>query len=164
MAQRRLRVALDANILIAGLRQPRAPFEVMRAAITRYFDLILPEQVITEARRHLDWPAGLAALEFFLTGSAGEVAPMPPREMVRRNLDLVRSERDVPIALALLAAETDIFVTGDRDFTDPGATAPRFHERVRVMTPAPFLVEVLGWSPEGLDVVRSRTWDDLAEG
>ena len=57
MAQRRLRVALDANVLIAGVHLPRWPHEVMRAALGDFFDVALPGQVIEEARRHLAEPA-----------------------------------------------------------------------------------------------------------
>lgn len=85
---------------------------------------------------------------------------MPSAADVGRNLDLVRSEQDVPIAMALLH-EVDIFVSSDRDFTDPTATAGRFRRRIRVMLPAVFLREVLGWSSEALEGIRMRTWADL---
>lgn len=161
MAQRRLRVALDANVLIAGVRLPRWPHEVMRAALAGYFDLVLPEQVIAEARRHLAAPAQAEALEFFLASSDCEELPMPPADLVHEQSDLVRSEKDVPIALALLTGGVDIFVTNDRDFTEPDATARRFRDRVRVMLPAVFLREVLGWRPEDLEAIQDRTWQDL---
>src|SRR3972149_4910803 len=151
MAQRRLRVALDANVLIAGIRLPRWPQEVMRAALAGYFDVALPEQVIAEARRHLETPAQAEVLNFFLASSGYEELPMPP-------VDLVRSEKDVPIALTLLASDVDIFVTNDRDFTDSDATAQRFRDRVRVMLPAVFLREVMGWRAEDLEAIRNRTW------
>ena len=131
MAQRRLRVALDANVLIAGIRLPRWPHEVMRAALGGFFDVALPAQVIVEAGRHLTQPAQTAALRFFLTASGLEELPMPPASELSRNWDLVRSERDVPIALALLKGEVDILVTSDRDFTEQAATAERFRNRVR---------------------------------
>lgn len=161
MAQRRLRVALDANVLIAGIRLPRWPHEVMRAALRGYFDLVLPEQVIAEARRHLEAPAQAEVIEFFLASSGYEELPMPPADLVRQQSDLVRSEKDVPIALTLLASDVDIFVTNDRDFTDPDATARRFRDRVRVMLPAVFLREVLGWRAEDLEAIRNRTWQDI---
>lgn len=161
MAQRRLRVALDANVLIAGMRLPRWPHEFMRAALASYFDLVLPEQVIAEARRHLEAPAQAEVIELFLASSGYEELPMPPADLVRQQSDLVRSEKDVPIALTLLASDVDIFVTNDRDFTDPDATAQRFRDRVRVMLPAVFLREVLGWRAEDLEAIRSRTWQDL---
>ncbi len=159
-----LRVGLDANILIAGTRLPRWPYEVIRAALRGAFALALPEQVVTEARRHLGHPAQLAALEAFLTGSAYEELAMPPAELVRQNLDLVRSEKDVPIALALLNGGVEVFVSNDRDFTDPDATAERFGKRVRVMLPAVFLRDVLGWSSEALEAIRDRTWEEMAAG
>jgi predicted nucleic acid-binding protein len=67
MARPRLRVALDANVLIAGVLLPRWPYGVMRAALRGLFDVVLPEQVVTEARRHLPHPAQQAALDSSLT-------------------------------------------------------------------------------------------------
>ena len=162
MAQRRLRVALDANVLIAGVRLPRWPHEVMRAALGDLFDVALPDQVIEEARRHLPQPAQLAALQFFLDASRHEALAMPPAHEVRQNLDLVRSEKDVPIALTLLAGDVDVFVTSDRDFTELTATADRFRRRVRVMLPAVFLRDVVGWSSDALEAIRNRTWEAVA--
>lgn len=161
MAQPSLRVALDANVLIAGVRLPRWPYEVMRAATRGLFVLVLPEQVIDEARRHLPCPAQQAALDAFLTGSDVEVLAMPARERVLTNLDLVRSEKDAPIALALLDGGVDIFVTNDRDFTDPGATADRLRAQVQIMLVAVFLRDVLGWPSETLETIRTRRWEDL---
>jgi predicted nucleic acid-binding protein len=158
----RLRVALDANVLIAGIVLPRWPYEVMRAAILGSFDLVLPEQVIVEARRHLN-AEQTAALEAFLAGASYEELAMPSAAVVRRNSDLVRSDKDVPIALALLAGATDIFVTNDRDFTEAEATAERFRRQVRVMLTAVFLRDVLGWSPEALEGIRNRTWEELGD-
>ncbi|MCL4242828.1 MAG: PIN domain-containing protein [Dehalococcoidia bacterium] len=157
-----LRVALDANVLIAGVRLPRWPFEVMRAATRGRFDLVLPEQVVVEARRHLPHHAQQAALDAFLVGSRYEDLPMPMADRVTTNLDLVRSAKDVPIALALLDGRADIFVTNDRDFTAPGATAERLNARVRITLVAVFLRDVLGWSPEALETIRDRRWEDLA--
>ena len=161
MAPRRLRVGLDANVLIAGILLPRWPHEVMRAALGDFFDLVLPAQVIVEASRHLTHPSETAALRFFLEGSRHEAVAMPTVTEVQQNLDLVRSEKDVPIALALLAHDVDIFVSSDRDFTEPTATAPRFRSRIRVLLPAIFLRDVLGWSSEALEEIRNRTWADL---
>jgi predicted nucleic acid-binding protein len=159
-----LRVALDANVLIAGILSPRWPFEVMRAATLGVFRVVLPEQVLVEARRHLPLPGQQAALEAFLTASGYEQVAMPSRERVSANLDLVRSAKDVPIALALLDAEVDIFVTNDRDFTDTAAAADRLIARVRIMLVAVFLRDVLGWRPESLEKIRHRRFEDLTSG
>lgn len=162
MVEGKRRVGLDANLLIAGIRSPRWPYEVMQAAMAEQFTPILPEQVIAEARRHLAIPSQAEALNHFLVSSRYQEAPMPPRDAVLQNVGLVRSEKDVPIAIALLHARADVFVTSDRDFTDPDATSPDFRERVEVMLPAAFLRQVLGWSPESLEAIRNRTWKDLS--
>ena len=159
--QPRLRVALDANVLVAGTRLPRWPYEVMQAGIAGYFDLVLPEQVIAEARRHTDIPGQADALESFLANVRYEELPTPSLEAVLANVDLVRSRKDVPIAVALLNGEVNIFVTSDRDFTDQDATAQRFRDRVRVMLPAVFLRDVLGWRTEALEAIRNRNREDL---
>jgi predicted nucleic acid-binding protein len=157
-----IRLGLDANVLIAGVRLPRWPHEVLRASLTERFVVALPAQVVAEARRHLAHPGHRAALDRFLTGVAYRELPMPAPELVRANRDLVRDEDDVPIALALLEGHVAIFVTNDRDFTDPGATAERFRARVRVMLPAVFLREIVGRSSDDLEAIRHRTWDDAA--
>lgn len=162
MAEARLRVAVDANILIAGIRLPRWPYEVMRAAIHGAFDLVLPKQVLTEAERHLSHPDQLTALRVFLTGATYEQLPMLDRWRVIENLDLVRGAKDVPIALSLLGGGVDLFVTNDRDFTDLGATAVRFRQRLQIMLAAVFLRDVLGWSSEALESIRFREWRDIA--
>ncbi len=58
--------------------------------------------------------------------------------------------------------EADIFVTNDRDFTDLAATAQRFRRQINVMLAAVFLRDVLGWSPEALEAIRNRTWEDVS--
>jgi len=161
MARTRLRVGLDANVLIAGIRLPRWPHEVMRAAVRRQYDLVLPEQVVEEAQRHLDREQR-DALDVFLSTSAAELAPMPPVSAVRANIDLVRSEKDVPIALALMAARVEVFVTNDRDFTDEGAVHRRFAASVDIMLPPVFLRDVAGWTSEEVEAIRNRGWEDMA--
>jgi predicted nucleic acid-binding protein len=159
--QRRLRVALDANVLIAGTRLPRWPFEVMQACLAGYFDVVLPEQVIVEAKRHADAPGQADALESFLVNANYEELPAPSLEAVLANVDLMRSKKDLPIAVALLNGEVDIFVTSDKDFTDESATAQRFRDRVRIMLPAVFLRDVLGWRTEALEAIRDRRREEL---
>lgn len=165
MAAHKLRVALDANVLIAGILLPRWPHEVMRAALTDAFVLVLPAQVFAEARIHLTHPSQVEALEYFLRNCDYEELPIPSVDVVRQHVNVIRSEKDVPIALSLLHGNVDIFVTSDRDFTEPDATLPVFREQVQVMLPAVFLRKVLGWDYEALEAIRYRTWDQaVSEG
>ena len=133
------------------------------AGVRGRFDVLLPVQVISEARRHVYTPSQRATLNDFLSDCAYEELPMPSAERVAQNADLVRGASDVPIALALLDAGADILVTSDRDFTDAGATASRFSEQIQVMLPAVFLRQVLGWSSDELEAIRRREWKDFPE-
>jgi hypothetical protein len=117
--------------------------------------------VIEEARRHLPHPNQAAALDFFLAESNCERLAMPSKEAVQENLDLARDTSDVPIALALMLGDVEVFVTSDRDFTDPDATAARFRQQIRVMLPAVFLRQILGWDSEELERIRHRTWEEI---
>jgi hypothetical protein len=159
MAEASLRVGFDANVLIAGIRVPRWPHEVMRAALRPGFHLMLPAQVIDEAMRHLPHPRQRTDLQQFLDESGYEELPMPSQDRLEQNMDLVRSPKDVPIALALLEANVHVFVSNDLDFTDPTATAPRFQAQVRVMLPAVFLRDIAGWSSDQLEAIRHLTWE-----
>lgn len=161
MTEHRPRVGFDANVLIAGIRFPRWPYEVLQAALRRLFVLVLPSQVIGEARRHLNHDQQ-QTLDHYLSAAAYEEVAMPAPDVVTAHLDLVRSAKDVPIALALLAGEVEVFVTNDRDFTDPDATAERFRERVQVLLPALFLRDVLGWRSDELEAIRHRRWEDIS--
>lgn len=155
----RLRVAFDANVLIAGMQWPRWPFEVMRAALQSDWQLCLPVAVVHETQKHL--PAHLhGAFGAYLAAASCEELLEATLEEVESNRHLVRSAKDVGIAFALIEARVDIFVTSDRDFTDPGATAPAFSEKVQVMLPADFLKVVCHWTSDELEAVRTRTWDD----
>jgi hypothetical protein len=115
----------------------------MGAALRGDFEVVLPTQVIDEARRHAGSADQRALLDDFLDACDFVAVPMPSEERARQSLDLVRDPDDVPIAIALLDARVKIFITNDRDFTDPGATSPRLSRQVRVMLPAVFLRQAI---------------------
>jgi predicted nucleic acid-binding protein len=161
MSERRLRVGLDANVLVAGILFPRWPYEVLQAAVSGAFAPALPEQVVAEARRRFRFAIQIRLLERFLSDSRCELLPMPSEELIERNLDLIRDATDVPIALSLLAGGVDILVTHDKDFTEDGATAPAFYRQVRAMLPAVFLRDIVGWDSVALESIRQRKWTDI---
>lgn len=161
MVRPKLRIALDANILVAGILFPRWPHEVMRAVLRPEFEVVLPAQVIEEARRHLLSWEQREALDYFLSSVRCIEYPMPSPQSVLTNLGLVRSAKDVPIALALLEAEVEVFVSLDRDFTDPDATSDELRQRLRIMLPAVFLRSLMGWTSDELESIRNRRWNEL---
>ena len=52
-------------------------------------------------------------------------------------------------------------MTQDKDFTDQDDSTAELHRRLNIMLPGTFLREYMGWTSEALEVVRTRTWQDL---
>lgn len=161
-----LRVAVDANILIAGFGWPRWPYAVLRHAEQGDFTLVLSPLVIAEARRRIQihLPTALDDFELYLASVGYEEAPVPTQDEIAANLDLVRQAKDVPIALSVRYAHVDYFVTYDRDFTDPGPTTEKIRQAIPgIVLPPVFLRDVMGWSSEALEAIRRRGWEDMEE-
>ena len=162
-----LRVALDANVLIAGTAYPRWPHEVLRHALKGDYILVLSPLVLREARRRITerFPSYAEEFEEFLNLVDYEDAPLPNREEVARNQDLVRQKENVPVALSIIAVEVDYFVTYDWDFIDEDGTTRRVCEAIPdILLPPVFLRDVMGWTSEELEEIIGRNWADLEEG
>jgi len=162
-----MRVAVDANVLIAGLTFPRWPYEVLQHALRGDFTLVLSPIVIREAKRRikLRFPDFEQEFDQFLQVVPYEEAPIPSEEEVTQHPQLVRDEKDIPIALSIKNAFVDYFVTYDRDFTDEGETTKEVRAAIPgIMLPPLFLREVMGWTSEELEQVRNRTWLEIEEG
>ena len=160
------RVAVDANVLIAGIVFPRWPFEVLQHALKGHYQLVLSPIVIQEARRRITrrFPDYDGEFEAFLQMVDYEEAPLPTRQEVARNQDLVRHASDVPVALSVIGAGVACFVTLDRDFTDEDDTTQRIRAVLSgIMLPAVFLRDVMGWTSDQLEQIRGREWIDLEE-
>src|SRR5438552_4000815 len=98
-----MRVAIDANVLIAGIAFPRWPYEVMQHALKGDFTLVLSPIVIREAKHHIriDFPTFEQEFEQFLEAVEYEEAPVPTRKEIAQNPHLVRQEKDIPVALSI---------------------------------------------------------------
>jgi len=140
------RVAIDANVLITGIVWPRWQYEILQHALRDEFILILSPVVIAEAHNRIvtTFPEFVHDFEFLLAHLDYESAPVPTREEVAANHILVRQINDVPVALSILWAKVDYFVTYDRDFTDTGETTRAVREAIPgIVLPPVFLRDVL---------------------
>ena len=109
----KLRVMVDANILVAGTGWPRFPYEVLQHAVRGDFTLVLSSIIIEEAHRHIARliPNAVGLFEVFLLESGYELVADPTLDEVAENAQLVRDLKDVPIALAAIHAHIDFLVT-----------------------------------------------------
>lgn len=161
--QGKLRVFVDANILVAGNVWPRWPYEVLQHALKGDYQLVLNSYVIEEARRALiaRFPKEINRFDAFLTTCDYEAAAIPTAEAVHANAALVRDITDVPVALAAIEAGVDCLVSEDKDLTVRDQTTDELRRREAIYLSGTFLREIMGWTTEQLEAVRGRKWTDL---
>lgn len=157
------RIFLDANILIRGVTFPRFPYEVLRHAARKELVAVVCPLALDSARLYVRerFPDHLGALEAFLELVELEVVPDPTLEEVGANAGLVRDRKDIPVALAAIAAGAEYLVSTDRDFTDLDDSTVELRRRIRPLAVGAFLHEVMGWSHESLSAIERRRWSDL---
>ena len=164
MAQRppnKLRVLVDANTLFSGCAWARFPYEVLRHAVVGDYRLVLSPQIITEAREALQAiaPHEERRLDEILSASGYESVDTPTQEDIIAHRTLVpRDPKDVHVALAAIKAKVDVLVSLDKDLTTPGEPV---HQYLKVLLPAVFLREHMGWNSEALEGIRKRTWAEV---
>ena len=159
-----LRVAVDTNVLLSGIIWPRWPNAVLQHALQGDFQLVLPEVVILEARRNMQrrFPDFLSEFELFMSLINYELVAVPSVEAVHSAQTLMRQAEDIPIALSVIAAKVDYFVTSDKDFTDQHQSTEQIRQAIPgILLPAVFLRDVMHWSSEQLETIRYRTWSDI---
>jgi len=163
VAEQPLRVMADSNIIIAGVLKPRWFFEFLGHAIHRDFQLVLAPQTVAEVLRWAEVKGGnrRGAVEFFMAACRFELAPSPSVEKVQANADLVRDLTDVPVALSVIKARPDYFVTNDEDFHTERTKVALEKQGVQVMKVGTFLAEVMGWDSRELETIRLREWAEM---
>ncbi|MEW6329781.1 MAG: PIN domain-containing protein [Candidatus Micrarchaeota archaeon] len=161
---RKPRVFVDANILFSAAAFPRWSYEVIQHAVAGDFQLTLSSLVIKQARRNLQkrFPRRIKQFDELLELTGYEPIQDPSPDDIELNRDLVRDFSDVAVALAVLAAKVDYFVSEDKDFTAKDKTTEKFKELVDVKLAGTFLREVMGWTSEELEGIRYRQWSDIA--
>ena len=161
-----LRVAIDANVLIAGIGWPRWQHEVLLHAVRGDFILVLSPIVLLEARRRIaiTFPDLTERFEAILARIDYELAPIPTAQEVAANVGLMRDLNDVPVALSIIGAKPDYFLTYDKDFTEIAATTKVVQRAIPgIRLPPVFLREEMGWSSEELERIRKREWSDVTD-
>lgn len=156
----KLRVMVDANVLVAGTGWPRFPYEVLQHAAKGDYQLVLSPFVIDEARTHLGRIDAklLERFDAFLDASEYKEIPTPSQEELTAQPDLVRDVEDIPVGLAAINAKVDMLVSLDKDLTDQNEP---IHHWLKILLPGTFLREYMGWTSEQLEVIRKRNWKDL---
>jgi len=138
-------IGVDACVLIEAVRLPNGPSAyLLQAAALGVFQLWLVENVDTEARRALNGPNEATELDTLLSRCDISHHPAPEPEEILRGLPrfapLLRHVNDVPIAVAIRAAQPDAFVSSNHKHWKP-SLSPALGG-VAVMTPRRLLEEL----------------------
>ena len=124
---------LDTNVLISILFFPNNKFIQMLQYITQEHQLVLSSFVTDEliAVAEKKFPAKKKAIDIFLTGLSYEFVYTP--KTLEKGLFEIRDIKDYPVLYTAIIENIDIFITGDKDFTDVDIEKPK------IMTPTDFI-------------------------
>ena len=127
-----MRIMLDTNILISMLFFPGEKFKKILDYITRNHKLVLSSFVIDELFAVTDrkFPTKRHAVDSFLSDLSYELVYTPYH--MKGNLFDIRDLNDYPVLYTAIIENIDIFLTGDKDFSDISIEMPE------IMTPADF--------------------------
>lgn len=161
--KKKLRVFLDANILIRGITLPRFPYEVLRHAAQGHFIPVFSPTVLDSARQYISelFPDHKETLEVLLSLLEYELVSDPSIQEIEAHSNLVRDAKDIPVALAAIQAKVDYLVSTDTDLTDVNETTSELRQLVTPLRVGSFLREVMGWSSKDLEVIERRQWSYL---
>ena len=119
------RVALDTNIVISGLFFKGNERELLIAGLTGKYILVMSEDIIEETRaiveRKFIESEDMDYAMLFLADleSASEFHDETyPKNLMDHARDFIRDPKDAVHTAFILAAEPDIFVSGDGDFLE----------------------------------------------
>ena len=124
---------LDTNVLISILFFPSKKFMQMLQYITQEHQLVLSSFVTDEliAVAEKKFPSKKKVIDKFLTELSYEFVYTP--KTFEKGLFEIRDIDDYPVLYTAIIENIDIFITGDKDFTDVDIEKPR------IMTPSDFI-------------------------
>ena len=126
-----MRVFLDTNVLASAAATRGLCADLFREVLASH-ELITSRQVLSELRRVLkvQFRAPQALINEFIELMSEDTEIAKPGELPRVN---IKDKDDLPILSAAIAANTEIFVTGDKEILDL-----RQIQQMAIMSPRQF--------------------------
>ena len=126
-----MRVFLDTNVLASAAATRGLCADLVREVLASH-DLITSRRVLTELRRVLkvQFRAPQDLIDDFIELMSEDTEIAPSGDLPRVNLN---AKDDLAILSAALAAETEVFVTGDKEILDLGQI-----QQMKIMSPRQF--------------------------
>lgn len=155
-----LRIMVDAGVLVAGVGWPGFLHEILQHAVAGDFQLVLSPFVLEEAYACALrlCPAQIRQFDVLLQTIEKEIVPMPTLSELASAPRLTRDPIDLPLVMAAIKAQVDWFISVDRSLSEPTIL---LHRYLKVVSPATFLRQSMGWSRDDLLRIRDRTWKEM---
>jgi putative PIN family toxin of toxin-antitoxin system len=155
----KLRVTVDANVLVAGSAWARWAYEVLQHAVKGDYQLVLSAEIVQEARASITKLGKQYAerLEEMLLNCDFEETRAATAGEIASNTLQIRDPKDIHVAVSAVAAKVSCLVTNDKNLTENDL----LKQQVQVILPAVFLRDYMGWSSEELEAIRHRTWEEM---
>ena len=129
-----MRVMLDTNILISAIVFRSKVMNEIIEKLSAKYSLVLCSYVINELHDVINekFPSKAEAVELFLVNLPFEYF-YTPESIPEHNLFEIRDADDDAVLYSAIAANVDILITGDKDFSDIEIEQPK------ILTPSEFL-------------------------
>lgn len=120
-----MRVMLDTNIIISYILFNNERMDLFFNYLLRHDTLVISNIIIDELKEVFDkkFPHKKDVLNTFLEDI--EVEHVNINEIDNHNLFEIRDAKDYPVLYAAIKSNVDIFVTGDKDFSDLNIKSPK---------------------------------------
>jgi putative PIN family toxin of toxin-antitoxin system len=132
-----VRIALDTNVYISVFVFQSERLGQMLNFIGMNHQIVMSSCVLDELREVVEekFPAKTATLDAFLASIPFEYFYSP--KILPDSLDFeIRDNDDAAVLYSAILSDSDILITGDRDFFDIAAKTP---EKPAIMTPTQFM-------------------------
>lgn len=122
-----MKVFIDSNILIsAALNSQGIPYQAFLRAVSYPNKGVISVQNLEEVKRIFirKFPQKINLLEKFLLFALQVVEVVPIPRIMSNAEEVIRDITDRPILRAAIYAESDVILTGDKDFLESGIEHP----------------------------------------
>ena len=123
-----MRVMIDTNIFISAALFPNGKAaSALKKALLPPYQPFTCDYVVDELHRKFreKFPDKITEVEAFLYTSLPAIHVIPTPEEVVEAECRIRDPKDRPILRAALSSNTDLFLTGDKDFLESSVEDPR---------------------------------------
>ncbi len=120
-----MRVFIDTNVLISAILFPHGKVATVFSYIIETHDLVISSYSISECEIVFDkkFPTKKECLKTFLNNLSYEKFTTP-RTIDKKKYPQIRDDKDLPILVSAILSDSDVLITGDKDFEEINMKKP----------------------------------------